>query len=220
MSSKQIQEKSKTFTLIENYIYLYHIDKFILLPTWPEQVSDSLSSTFTQTNPLARSAPVFSYSHSGPRTVQINLKLHREMMTQINYEQSNLNLNNLKDIQDASAIGINVGDDYVDVMLKELQAIALPRYTASNKLVNPPLVALRFGNEIYIKGIVNNGITVTYSGPILGGGNNSPFENKYAIADISFTITEVDPYDADSIQRYGSFRGLNETLERRIFKKN
>jgi hypothetical protein len=185
------------YNLIENYIYLYHINKFILLPTYPESVQDVLSSTFNQTNPLARSAPIFTYSHSGPRTMQVSLSLHRDLMSQINYKTSNLN--------------IEIGDDYVDTLIKQLQAVALPKYDGSVKMVNPPLVALRLGNEIYIKGVVNGGIAITYSGPILD-------DNKYAVVEVNFQITEVDPYDADTIQTVGSFRGLNKTLERRLYK--
>lgn len=189
------------FELIDNYIYLYHLDKFLLLPTYPEQISDSNSASFASSNPLSRSAPIFAYSYSGPRTVQINLQLHRDLMTQLNYNVSNVNLNE-----------VELGDDYVDFLAKAIQSIVLPKYTATTKMVNPPMVALRFGNEIYIKGIVNGSVTVTYSGPILEN-------NKYAIVDISFQIAEVDPYDAETVMTQGSFRGLNKTLERRIYKK-
>ena len=185
----------RTFNMVTNYIYLYHLDKFILLPTYPETIQDTLSSTFASTQPLARSAPIMSYSYSGPRSIQVSLTLHREMMTQINYGSSNLNL--------------EIGDDYIDTMIKQLQAVALPRYQASVKMVNPPMVVLRFGNEIYIKGVVNGGISVTYSGPILA-------DDKYAVVSVSFTI--VDPYDAESIQSQGSLRGLSKTLERRLYK--
>lgn len=197
-------DNDRTFNLIENYIYLYHIDKFVLLPTWPEQIQDNLSSTFASTQPLARSAPIMSYSYSGPRTIQVSLNLHREMMSQINYANSNLDL--------------EIGDDYVDTMIKQLQAVALPRYQASVKMVNPPMVALRFGNEIYVKGVVNGGVSVQYSGPIIQMKVGNDYVDKYALVAISFTITEVDPYDADSVQTYGSFRGLNKTLERRLYK--
>lgn len=189
------------FTLIDNYIYLYNVDKFILLPTYPESISDSLPASFSQTTPLSRSAPIFAYSNSGPRSVSVSLSLHRDMMSQINYGVSNINLNE-----------IELGDDYVDTLVKHLQAIALPKYASATKMVNPPMIALRFGNEIYIKGVVNGGINVTYSGPLLPN-------NKYALVDISFTVYEVDPYDAESVWNQGSFRGINRTLERRLYKK-
>lgn len=190
------------FDLIQNYLYMYHIDKFVLLPTYPETVQDSLSATFASTNPLSRSAPIYSYSYSGPRQVQVSLNLHRDMMQQLNYGVSNINLNE-----------VDIGDDYIDTMIKQLQAIALPRYSGDTKMVNPPLIALRFGNEIYIKGVVTSGISITYSGPILS-------TNKYAVVDISFTVSEITPYDAESILSLGSFRGISKTLERRIYKKS
>ena len=190
------------YELITNYIYLFHIDKFILLPTYPETIQDSLPATFNETSPLSRSAPIFSYSHSGPRTIQVNLSLHRDMMQQLNYGVSNINLSE-----------VDVGDDYIDVMIKQLQAVALPKYsmTKDSKMINPPLVALRFGNDIYIKGVVNGGITVTYSGPIGS-------DNKYKQVQVGFTVSEIDPYDATTVMQLGSFRGVNRSLERRIYK--
>lgn len=192
---------ARPFNLIDNYLYMYHLDKFVLLPTYPESIQDTLSATFSSTSPISRSAPIFTYSYSGPRTIQVNLALHRDMMQQINYGVSNLT-----DI-------IELGDDYVDTMVKQLQAIALPKYSnsTSTKMVDPPLVAIRFGQEVYIKGVVNGGITVTYHGPI-------GIDNKYKQVDISFQVSEVDPYDAQTILSVGSFRGLNKTLERRIYK--
>ena len=137
------------------------------------------------------------YKSSGPRTVQISLKFHREMMTQINYGVSNLN--------------VELGDDYVDTLLKQLQAIAMPSYKQASKMVDPPQVAVRFGNDIFIKGVVIGGITVTYGLPILEN-------NKYAVVDVSFQVTETDPYDAESVALQGSFRGLSNTLEKRLYK--
>lgn len=188
------------YNLIENYIYLYHIDKFLLLPTWPESVSDTMSATFNTTTPLARSAPIFSYSHSGPRSMQITLALHRDLMSQINYNKSSIDLDKFGDI----------GDDYVDVLIKQLQAIALPKYNAADKMVNPPLVALRLGDEIFIKGVVNSALGINYHGPILSS-------NKYACVDITFSITEVDPYDASNVQTLGSYRG-DRSITSRLLK--
>ena len=44
------------FDLITNYLYMYHTDTFVVLPTYPESIQDSLSSTFQSTPILARSA--------------------------------------------------------------------------------------------------------------------------------------------------------------------
>ena len=181
--------------LIENYAYLYHTDEWLLIPVYPDQIADTMQATFQQTNALSRSAPVFSYSNSGPRTVQINLSLHRDLMDDLNFGTAKLK--------------VEIGDDYIDTMIKRLQSIALPRYQATSKSVIPPMIALRFGDEIFIKGVISSQITVTYKKPIL---NN----NKYALVDISFQVMEVDPYDADSVSQLGSFRGLTRTFKNGI----
>ena len=178
-----------------------HLDSFVILPTYPEQINDAMSATFTSTQPLSRSAPIYAYSYSGPRSITFTLVLHRELMTQINTNVSNLDIKKL-----------DIGDDYVDTIIKQLQATAVPKYASASKMVNPPTVSVRFGNEVYIHGIVDGGVAVTYSLPLLDN-------NKYAQVSISFTVSEIDPYSAETIAQQGSFRGLNKSLERRIYKK-
>lgn len=189
---------SSNFKLLDkNYIYLFHLDRFIVLPTIPESIQDTTQSTFSSTSILSRSAPLYAYSYSGPRSMQITLDLHRDLMTQVNYGVSNLN--------------VELGDDYVDTLIKNIQAIALPNYSSSDKLVNPPMIYLRLGQDISIKGIVSGGVTTTYALPLLSNG-------KYAKVGLSFNVSEVDPYDAESVTVLGSFRGINTTLERRVWK--
>lgn len=181
--------------LPENYLYISHLDEdfqFWQLPCTPETISDSMSSTFNETSALGRSAPVFTYSKSGPRTVQISLKFHRDMMDTLNAGVSN--------------VALKLGDDYVDSLLKALQSIAVPKYNLSNKAVEPPLVALRLSNEVFIKGVVTSAIGLEYALPILSNG-------KYAQVSISFTVSEVDPYDATTVFQNGSFRGVVRTLK-------
>lgn len=189
--------KGRTFNLIDNYIYLFHTDEYILIPTYPDSIQDSMRSSFSETNALSRSAPVFSYSNSGPRKVQVSLNLHRDMMEAINYNSSNMIIEDLD-------------DDYVDTLIKKLQSIALPKYTATSKSVIPPMIAVRFGNEIFIKGVVNDTLSVTYEKPILEN-------NKYAQVSISFIVSEIDPYDAESVQEQGSFRGLTRTFKNGVY---
>ena len=188
---------SKIFNMIDNYIYLYHTDTFIIIPAYPESFSDSLGVQFSHETPLMRSAPIFSYSSSGPRQIRVELKMHREMMYQINYGVSNAN--------------VNLNDDYVDTLIKEIQAAVLPTYSAANKMVDPPLVAIRFGNDIFCKGIITGDVSTTYDLPVLQNG-------KYAQVGFSFTMLEVDPYDANTVSKVGSFRGLDTSLERRLWK--
>ena len=70
-------------------------------------------------------APVYTFSNAGPRTVQIDIALHRDIMDDINVGVSNSLL--------------AVGEDYIDNLINALRAIAVPRYNLSNKAVEPPL---------------------------------------------------------------------------------
>jgi len=188
---------SRDWNLKDNYIYISHLDgdedeKWLFLPNYPDSISISMNSTFDQTNALSRTAPVFTYSNSGPRSMQITLNLHRDLMQQANEGKSNL-------IPE-------LGDDYLDTFIKKLQSIAVPKYNLKNKLVEPPLVAIRFCDQIFIKGIVSGSVGVNYMKPILRDGT-------YAKVDISFTIYETDPYDATTIAEQGGFRGLTRTMK-------
>lgn len=198
MAIKSTTPKVKPL-LPDNYLYISHLDEdfqFWRLPCNPETITDTLQSNFAQTHALGRSAPVFTYSNSGPRTVQVALHLHRDMMDQVNLGVSNAEL--------------QYGEDYIDNLIKALQAIAIPKYNLSNKAVEPPLVALRLSNEVFIKGIVNGSIGLEYKLPLIPTATGS----KYAQVTLSLTITEVDPYDASTVFKNGSFRGMVKTLKK------
>lgn len=170
---------------ITNYIYLYHVNKLIWLPNWPDNLMDSSTANFQSSSPLGRSAPIWSYSNSGPRSISFQFELHREMLDQVN------------GFEPGSSANI------VDELVKQVQAAVLPTYASSSKMIDPPLVACRVGNDIFIKGIINGAVSVAYSGPIL-------YNDKYALVNVGFTITEVDPYDAETVQNVGSFRYSND----------
>lgn len=197
-----------SYELPNCYIYLYHTDEYFIIPQYPESLQDSLGSTFAEQNALSRTAPVYSYSNSGPRSIQITLNLHRDMMNSYNTKGSNVKIN-MTDNQGADYVMTSINDDYIDILIKKLQAIALPRFQATEKSINPPRVAIRFGDEVFIKGVVRGGVTVTYGLPLLEN-------NKYAIVGISFTVYETTPYDADSVGRLGSFRGLTSGLKNKL----
>ena len=185
--------------IVDNYIYLFHTDEWVLLPQYPEQVNDAMTSRFSQTNALSRTAPVFSYSYSGPRQVQISLSLHRDMLNEVNVDASNMRV-------DRSS-----GMDLTETLIKRLQAIALPRYDAANKEVVPPMVAVRLGNEVFVKGVVDGSVSVTYQKPIMDDG-------RYAQVQVSFTVSEVEPFDAESVSQLGSFRGITKTFKNGIWR--
>jgi hypothetical protein len=175
------------------YIYISHLDEgyqYWQLPGYPDKVTDHMQSEFQTNTALGRSAPVYTFSNSGPRTVQINLSFHRDMFDEM-----------------PSNVVPKDNEDKSESFIHAIQAIAVPKYNLSNKAIEPPLVAIRLGREVFIKGIVSGGVTVTYGKPILTN-------EKYAIVEISFTVSEVDPYDASTVFKNGSFRGLTATLRK------
>lgn len=179
------------------YLYISHLDEayqYWMLPGYPEKVTDHMQSSFQENSALGRSAPVYTFSNSGPRSIQINLSFHRDMFEDINQFQYPKGSDKFAD-----------GEDMAEKFIHAIQAIAVPKYNLSNKAIEPPLIAIRLGKEVFIKGIVSGGISVTYGKPILSN-------EKYAIVDISFTVSEVDPYDSSTIFKNGSFRGLTATL--------
>lgn len=185
----------RTYPLPDNYLYISHLDEdlqYWVIPIYPDNINDSMGSTFSSSTALGRSAPVYTFSNAGPRTVQINLRLHRDMMDDVNV--------------DNTSIKLAAGEDYIDNLINALRSIAVPRYNLSNKAVEPPLVALRLGEEIFIKGVVTSSIGITYEKPILSN-------NKYAQVSLSLLISEVDPYDASEVYKSGGFRGIVKTLK-------
>ena len=201
VNSNKTSSDNPSYLLTEqNYVYISHLDEdlqYWLLPVTPEAIQDSMPSTFNETHVLGRSAPVYTYSNSGGRTVQITLKLHRDIMDAVNVGNSN--------------VKIEPGEDYVDSFIRAIQSIALPKYNLNNKAVEPPLVAVRIMDEIFIKGIVNSGVGVTYEKPIIMTHDGK--QSKYAQVTVSFNVSEVDPYDATSVYQNGSFRGYVKTLK-------
>ena len=177
------------------YIYISHLDlpdesKYWQLPGYPEEIADSQTPNFQANNALGRSAPVYTFSYSGPRTISLNLTFHRDMFDEM-----------------PSNVVPRDDEDKAESFIHAIQAIAVPKYNLTNKAIEPPLVAVRLGREVFIKGVVTSAVTVTYKKPILSN-------EKYAIVSINFTISEVDPYDASTVFTNGSFRGLTATLRK------
>lgn len=183
--------------MIDNYIYLYNVGQYIVLPLYASSISDNQSVSFAQNTPLSRSAPIYSYQNSGPRIINLSFDLHRDMMQQINYGVSNAPIK----------LSMPDSDDYVDLMIKYLQASVVPSYSDAVKMVNPPIVALRMG-EIFIKGVLTGQLSLQYKLPILRNG-------KYAVVSVNFGISEINPYDAELVMQTGSYR-LADSLDRGV----
>lgn len=172
------------------YVTLHHIGKTFILPVDPDAVSDSMNVSFAENNPLSRSAPIYSYQNSGPRTVSATWTLHRDLCREFNPDWA------------------KAGEDPVDLLVTNLDALVLPDYNAANKIVNPPLVSLKIRDEIYIKGVVTGSVGITYNLPIINYGTEDAPSYKYAIITISFGVNEITPYSASILPSVGGkFRG-------------
>ena len=194
-STSFTENERKNRVLPDCYIYISHLDgiapQYWVLPQYPDEVSDQMQSTFSDQNALGRSAPVYTFSSAGPRLVQFNLEFHRDMI-----DDANVGYN---------GVTPNDNEDRSDKLISALQAIAVPKYNLTNKSIEPPLVAIRLGRQVFVKGVVISGITVTYKKPILAN-------EKYAVIGLGFTVAEVDPYDASTVYTNGSFRGLVSSM--------
>lgn len=187
-----------TYELVDNYMYLFHTDEWVLLPQYPDSIADQMSSNFAQENVLSRTAPIFSYINSGPRTVQVDLDLHRDMIKEMNMDG-------------ASNMKIEVGDDYIETIVKRIQSIAVPKFSAISKTITPPMIAIKFGRDVFIKGVVIGGVSIEYQKPIMTDG-------RYARVTLHFTVYETTPFDAESISQLGSFRGVTKQFKNGIYK--
>lgn len=198
----------KLLNMIDNYVYFYHTDTLIAIPIYPESIADTMSVSYSPTSPLSSTAPTFSFQNSGPRSFEVTLPLHRDLMTSINSTQSAFTKKIpqliTQKIGETGELEDTTNVDYVDILVNQLQGAALPKFSSAEKMVNPPVIAVRFGNDIFCKGVVNGGVSVTYGVPILSDG-------RYANVTVSFNINEITPFDAETVMRVGGFRGYDLT---------
>ena len=185
----------KIYAPKDNYIHLYHLDKTILLPVYPDNINDKMNVSFKSSNPLLRSAPIYSYSDSGPRSVSFSFTLHRDLMYSVN-----------------SALAGSTETDYLEELINHLHAMAVPKYQSASKIVDPPIVAVRIADQIFIKGVVVGGVSVNYQLPLI----NFKGKTKYSMIEVSFSVEEFDSYDASIIAQLGSFRGYNKAFDSKL----
>ena len=168
----------------DNWIFFHHINKQIIIPVDPDQVTDSMQASWASSTPLSRSAPIYSYSGSGPRSVQFSFTLHRDLVKEFNP---------------------NWSEDVVDALIKNLEACVLPTYQETGKIVNPPVVSLKLRDELYIKGVVGN-VGKNFSIPIINYGTEDAPNFKYAVVNLNLSISEITPYDASILNSIGGYR--------------
>lgn len=165
-----INAKNKSLGIpTDNYIIFHHTGKSFIIPVDPDSVADSMSASFAQNHPLSRSAPIYSYQNSGPRSVQVSFTLHRDLCKEFNPNS----------------------EDAVEELVNNLEGMVLPDYNSASKVVNPPIVSLKIRDEIFITGIVQN-VGKSFNLPLLNYNGNY----KYAIVNLNFSVAEIQPYSA------------------------
>lgn len=175
--------KSKSLKIpTDNYIIFHHIGKSFVIPVDPETIADSMSASFATNYPLGRSAPIYSYQNSGPRTVQVSFTLHRDLCKEFN----------------------PTSDDMVEELINNLEAMVLPDYDSASKVINPPIVSLKIRDEIFITGVVVGSVSKSYQLPLI----NYNGKYKYAMVTLSFAISEIKPYSASILSAIGGGRRL------------
>ena len=174
-----IKVKSNLTIPKDNYVIFHHTGTQIIIPVDPETLQDSMNANFASSTPLSRSAPIYSYQNSGPRSVQVSFTLHRDLCREYNPG----------------------GEDAVDQLITNLDQMVLPDYNSTGKIVNPPVVSLKIRDEVFIKGVVTS-TSHAYSLPII----NYDGKDKYAVVSLSFSVQEITPFSASIIPKVGQFR--------------
>jgi hypothetical protein len=173
-----------------SYLYIYHLKKEWYLPVLPQSISNSLPISFSPTTIPLSSAPLQTFSSAGPRSVSISLKMHRKMF----------------ELEDPKK-----GAERMEELINDISALALPKYTNASKLVVPPTVLYRAGNEVCIRGIVSGNVTISNSGAWQRDG-------KLSEIDIQFTIIEVEAFSADYAQNHGVLRSIPTDLTHSVWQ--
>lgn len=192
---------------ISSYIYIYHLGLIFNIPTLPESLTETMNITYNATPILGRSAPLQTFTGAGPRSVNIDIKLHRQLFQienpLIRTESGEAQLESATVTMSNPTTG-NIEEvdtkDAVDYLVDALTSISLPKYTSANKAIVPPSVFVRYGNELAMRGVPSQ-VTKTSSGVWLKNG-------KMAMVEISFNLTEVEPYSAQYAAANGSLRGV------------
>lgn len=166
LSYNNINEALIDKTDFKSYIINLATNTWVPLPVLPESVSEAVSAQWTDTSIIGRSASYRSYQGTSNRTVNFNLKLHMDLLSDL----SNSNL-------DLTAI-----TDY-------LKALTYPEYSKSE--LRPPVVILKLADVIKLRGTCDS-VNVTYELPLKTMMKyRHTGKLMYSQCTVSFQFTEV-----------------------------
>lgn len=168
---------SSCFMIVNNSISgLTTVD----LPCYPDELSDSVSSNWSDQSILGMSSPISSYTGTGYRSVSFSFTLHREMGDHFNSPSKKNNKN-------------------IENILRIIRGCVYPNYNTSG--VKPTLTTFVFGN-FRAHGIVRS-ISYTWKKPIING-NYQVADIQVQMDDIPDSIigtsdlgTALNPFNHD-----------------------
>ena len=137
------------------------VSETLSLPIYPEQVSNSITTTYQDTNIAGRSGTLSVYSGTSDIVTSFSIHLHREV---VSTEFPNFD---------------NGDNNLVDKIVSLIEAAGYPLYTSTGTYT--PIVIYQFG-DTYIKGKQTSANTV-WGGPKIGG--------KYMEATINISVTNT-----------------------------
>lgn len=121
-------------------LYSSLTDESVDFPVYPEEYEDGYTANYeTMPDMLYQYEPWYTYKSSGPRTINLTFKMHRDMWT--------------GDHRDGKC----------NSLIRFCQANCFPAYNGAS--VNTPIVALYIAGKPYIRGILTEE-KHTYSGPL------------------------------------------------------
>lgn len=171
--------------MVDSWIYCYHLDKLFYIPVTPDTLPNNYSPSFNLEEIMNRTAPKASFTGMKGRTLTVNLNIHSQLYFLDNPDKPNIS----KDL------------------IKALVACSYPAYELEKSKIIPPSILMKFGKVSTIRGVIEGGVSCTWSGPWLKDGS-------MAMANVVFQVKETDQYSAEYISNWGTAPNIDFDLNR------
>lgn len=136
----------------------------------PDEIDDSYSANFTQTDMLGRSSPPINYGNGGPREINFSIFVREDLVPD--------------------------GEDITEVVNK-FRSLSYPEYVKG--VVIPPELIVRMGDMFSIRAVCNN-VAVSWEKPYgtTSEGNTAYYQAEISLSfqesvgqDVSYSASEV-----------------------------
>ena len=171
-----------------------------ILPTFPNEVSTSISARFTPQPIFGRSVDYQIYTGS-QRTLSITMTLHAELFVDesaaiTSYDEKTDEFYNPNE---GRYLAVN---RQLKILVADIESACYPHYDAEGEVI-PPEFALQLGDQFYIKGILES-VSANWSAPVI--------DNGLVNCELSLSITETNgPYSSDEIRKMQGFHGSRDS---------